>query len=322
MNKYFFFIPAALILAAGCKEFKHASVGGARDVLIFTNHKDLVENEIALALEKPVYTPEPGPEFAVDYMERSQLEGHLYYHSLFFVGLESDPIIKENFPNFSANDSFALYRIEDPWAKGQTVLLFLARDTTTLLFGLGSMKEKIYETFKYKLLERLSAMTYEKGDDSKLSQQAEKYGFKIKVPREWYFHDNYAKDGFIWINTHDPDRVIFVYREPREREDLSVHSMLALRDSLTKRFYEGDYMDTTFLTAGPSYFRGLKATKIEGLWQNDSLIIGGPMVGFAYNEGGKFWMVDAMLFYPTSAAKKLFWLNQLEVILATFEPLK
>lgn len=312
---------AVIALSAGCKDFKKPSVGGARDVLVFTNQKELVENEIALAIEKPVYTPEPGPEFDVSYENQGDLEGHLYYHSMLFVGFESDPVIKENFPDFSDNDSFALYKINDPWAKGQTVLLFLAKDTTSLLFGLESMKEKIYETFKYKLLERLSAMTYEKGDDVKLSRQAEKYGFRIKIPREWYFHDDHASDRFIWINTHDPDRVVFVYWEPSERKDLSVRSMLALRDSLTGRFYQGDYMDTTFLTAGPSYFRGQKAAKIEGVWQNDSLTIGGPMVGFAFNEQGKFWMVDAMLFYPTSAKKKLFWLNQLEVIIATFEPL-
>lgn len=322
MNKNILLLAGVALAILGCGKYKPESVGGARDVLVFTDCKELIESEISFALEKPVYTPQPEPELNVRYMVQSDLESHLTYHGIIFAGLEEDPIIKNNFPKLSANDSFALYKIEDPWAKKQKLLVFVARDTTALLLGLKAVREKIYETFKYQLLERLEAMTYESGTDAKLAKEIEKFGFKVKVPRYWLLDKSHAEERFIWIHTHEPDRSIFVYWEPNERADLSRRAMIGLRDSLTRRFYQGDYLDSVFLSAGPSYFRGQNALEIEGVWQNDSMMIGGPMKAYAFNEDGRFYMVDAMLFYPAAPKKKLFWLNQLEVVIATFEPLK
>jgi len=311
---------ALVILAISC-DYKPDSVGRARDVLVFTEHKDLIEQELAFALGREILTPQPAKEFIVRYMEPGELADRLTRHGILIVGFESDSLTSSLFPDLSANDSFALYRINDVWAKNQSVLVFVARDTLNMLLGLKAVRSKIHETFKYRLLQRLQAMTYAKGEDAELSEDIETYGFKLKVPKGWLLDERYAGQNFIWVHAHEPDRSIFIYREDEERE-LSRKAMLALRDSLTRLFYEGDYLDSTFTTAGPSYFRASEAIRIEGVWQNDSMIVGGPMIGFSFNEGGRFWMIDAMLFYPAPPTKKVFWLNQLEVILATFEPLK
>jgi len=314
------FAAAVALLAIGCN-YKPSSVGRARDVLVFTEHKELVEQGLAFALGREIFTPQPAKEFIVRWMEPAELANRLTQHGILIVGFEEDSLINSLFPDLSANDSFALYRVNDVWAANQSVLVFVARDTLNMLLGLKAVRPKIHETFKYRLLQRLEAMTYEKGKDTELSEKIETYGFKLKVPKGWLLDERYAGQNFIWVHVHEPDRSIFIYREDEERE-LSRKAMLALRDSLTGRFYEGDYLDSTFTTAGPSYFRASEAIRIEGVWQNDSMIVGGPMIGFSFNEGGRFWMIDAMLFYPGPATKKVFWLNQLEVILATFEPLK
>ncbi len=311
---------AVALLAIGCN-YKPSSVGRARDVLVFTEHKELVEQELAFALGREILTPQPAKEFIVRYMEPAELADRLTRHGILIVGFEQDSLTSSLFPDLSANDSFALYRINDVWAKNQSVLVFVARDTSNMLLGLKAVRSKIHETFKYRLLQRLEAMTYAKGEDTELSEDIETYGFKLKVPKGWLLDERYAGQNFIWVHVHEPDRSIFIYWEDEERE-LSRKAILALRDSLTGLFYEGDYLDSTFTTAGPSYFRASEAIRIEGVWQNDSMIVGGPMIGFSFNEGGRFWMIDAMLFYPAPPTKKVFWLNQLEVILATFEPLK
>jgi hypothetical protein len=291
-------------------------------VLVFTEHRELIELELAFALGRQIFTPQPTREFVVRYLEPAELANRLTQHGILIVGFENDSLIQSLFPDLSANDSFALYRINDVWAKNQSVLVFMARDTLSMLVGLKAVRSKIHETFKYRLLERLEAMTYEKGEDEELSEKIQTYGFKLKVPKEWLLDERYAEDNFIWVHAHDPERSIFIYWEDEEREDLSRSTMLALRDSLTALFYEGDYLDSTFTTAGPAYFRGNEAMRIDGVWQNEELIVGGPMITFSFNEGGRFWMIDAILFYPGPATKKVFWLNQLEVILATFEPVK
>lgn len=319
MKKSIPILIALALLVTSC-EYKPDSVGRARDVLVFTEHKEVIEQELAFALGKQVFTPQPTREFVVRYLEPAELANRLTQHGILIVGFEDDSLINSLFPDLSANDSFALYRINDVWAKNQSVLVFMARDTLSMLLGLKAVRSKIHETFKYRLLERLEAMTYEKGKDEELSEKIETYGFKVKVPKEWLLDERYAAQNFIWVHAHDPERSIFIYWEEKERENLSRTTMLALRDSLTALFYEGDYLDSTFTTAGPSYFRGNEAIRIEGVWQNEELIVGGPMITFSFNEAGRFWMIDAILFYPGPPTKKVFWLNQLEVILATFEP--
>ncbi len=312
---------AVALLATGCN-YKPSSVGRARDVLVFTEHKEVIEQELAFALGKQIFTPQPAKEFIVRYMEPAEIANRLTQHGILIVGFESDSLINSLFPDLSANDSFALYRINDVWAENQSVLVFMARDTLNMLLGLKAVRSKLHKVFKYRLLQRLQAMTYGKGEDAELSEDIETYGFKLKIPKEWLLDERFAEHNFIWVHAHEPDRSIFIYWEDKERPEVSREAMLSLRDSLTARFYEGDYLDSTFTTAGPSYFRASEAIRIEGVWQNDSMIVGGPMIGFSFNEGGRFWMIDAMLFYPAPPTKKVFWLNQLEVILATFEPLK
>jgi hypothetical protein len=314
MKKFIPVLTALAILVTGCN-YKPDSVGRARDVLVFTAHRELVEQELAFALGEQVFTPQPTREFVVRYLEPAELANRLAQHGILIVGFEDDSLIQSLFPDLSANDSFALYRIKDVWAKNQSVLVFIARDTLSMLVGLKAVRSKIHEVFKYRLLERLEAMTYEKGKDEELSRKIQAYGFKLKVPKEWLLDERYAAQDFIWVHAHDPERSIFIYWEEEERADIS-------RTRITALFYEGDYLDSTFTTAGPSYFRGNEAIRIEGVWQNEELIVGGPMITFAFNEGGRFWMIDAILFYPGPATKKVFWLNQLEVILATFEPCK
>lgn len=309
-----------VLLLSSCGKYKGDAVGKARDVLVFTAHKNTAEPGVDFALERQIFTPQPAPEFFLRYTKPDELDKYAGYHALFFVGFDTDPLMQELFPKLSAGDSFALYQVNDVWAKNQRVLIFVARDSSSMTRGLTVMKDKIYEAFKYHLLERMRALTYESGEDKKLSEKVSGYGFRLKVPRDWLLDETHAGQRFVWVHAHNPERLIFVYWEDSPRSAVTPDAMKALRDSLTYRFYQKDYLNDTFSIAGPSYFRGNEAVRIRGVWQNDSLTIGGPMISHSFNADGKFYMIDGTLFYPETPRKKIFWLTQLEVILATFQP--
>ncbi|MBN2378202.1 DUF4837 family protein [candidate division WOR-3 bacterium] len=333
MRKTVIIILAFLLLilsSFGCT-YKPDAVGMAREVVIFTDHKELVEDELSFALKNTIYTPQPGDEFFLRYKKINELEANLIRHSLLFVGLEQDSIInfmKGMYPELNSHDSFSLYAIRDLWAKGQSVIVFVARDSQYMVEGLGSVRANLRKEFKIKLLERMEGVTYAEGVDRKLSTEIEKYGFKLRIPDGWILDERYADDNFVWVHNFYPNRLVFIYWEETERENLSREEILALRDSLTTKFYEGDSLYLPLTIAGPYYFRGYEAIRIDGVWQNDSLEVngrkitgGGPMISFAFNAKGRFWMIDGMLFLPETPRKKIFWLNQLEVILANFQPL-
>ena len=202
-------------------------------------------------------------------------------------------------------------------------MVLLAKDTYGLVPAIRSLRGRMHDRYKEQQLLRLRGITYgNQGEDRKLSAKLENYGFKLKIPHDWFVREEYVDKNFLWLlHSRDPSRAIFVYWEEQERQSLYPADMMVLRDSLTALFYDGDYLDSTITTAGPYYFKGRQGVRITGAWQNDSLIVGGPMVSYSFNDGGRFYMIDAMLFYPEIPARKLVWLNQLEVILATFEDL-
>jgi hypothetical protein len=325
-------LPAlALLLAAGECSYKPEAVGRAREVYIFTDHKPQIELDLSIALQHQIYTPQPGVEFFLKYKRGFELDEYTNRHSILIAGLEQDSaisIMRTVYPALTSNDSFNLYTFTDLWAENQTVMVFVAHDSFYMSEGLRAVRSKLRGAYKQMMLQRLEGITYAKGYNKKLSAQIEKYGFKLKIPDDWYLDERFAAENFVWVHTFSPDRLVFVYWEEGAREQITREGTLALRDSLTDRFYEGDYLYLPLTTAGPYYFRDNRAIRIEGVWQNDSLEMygrtftaGGPCISFAFNEKGRFWMVDAMLFYPETPRKKIFWLNQLEVIVASFEPI-
>lgn len=316
---------ATVTALTGCGPHKGASVGGARDILIFTPYRKAVEQELALGLQKEIFTPQPASEFFLRYTNFEDLEPRLAYHSLFFIGLEHDPWVSEIFPNeVSAQDSSAMFRIRDVWAKDQLIIVLVATDSATLIQGLKARRQEIYEAFKYHMLARLEAMTYMGRKDRELTSKVAEYGFGLKVPTDWLLVTKDAPGSFIWIHTHNPDRSVFVYWEDAPRPELNPEIAMDIRDSVTALYYEGDVLNRQFTTAGPIYFRGIPAVKIAGIWDNEQVIPGGgggPMITYAFNTDDRFYLIDGMLYYPESTPrKKLFWLNQLEVILSTFNP--
>jgi len=329
VKKYLLTATLAAFVFSGC-EYKPKAVGRAREVYIFTDHKDEIGFDISLSMERQILTPQPGVEFFLEYRRGYEVTEHLRRHSLLIAGYEQDSAIrfmKNLYSALTCNDSFNLYTFKDLWAEGQTVMVFVAEDSLWMRVGLSAVRSNLHSGFKNMLLERMEGVTYGGGDDRKLTGEIEKYGFKLRIPEKWYLDERYAEDNFIWVHSYAPDRLVFIYWEDEEREDITRESILNLRDSLAHRFYEGDSLYRPLTTAGPYFFRGYQAVRIEGVWQNDSLVSdgrvitgGGPMIGFAFNAEGRFWMIDAMLFYPETPRKKIFWLNQLEVILATFEP--
>ncbi|MBD3286842.1 hypothetical protein GF359_09435, partial [candidate division WOR-3 bacterium] len=119
------------LIISGC-EYKPDAVGRAREVYIFTDHKESIEFDISLSLERQIFTPQPGVEFFLKYKEGDEATDHLRRHCILLAGYESDTAIrfmKNLYPPLTCNDSFNLYTFRDVWAEGQTVMVFVAEDS-------------------------------------------------------------------------------------------------------------------------------------------------------------------------------------------------
>jgi len=313
MKKIIFLI----LFFMGCKEVLPPSVGRSRDILVVTPYKDSLEIDISFVLEEIHYTPQPEKEFKLKYIPLDKFEAYSRYHAIFLLLLPKDAIYQKYFKGLKTQDEFTLYKMDTVFAKNQTVLLLVGKDIKSLRRGIRKYRETIRYIFKQRLLKRLYAYTFIRGYNQTAMEKVKKYGFFIQIPKNFVLVEKNAPSKFIYLVAHNPDRNIFIYWQEKPRK-IEPERLFPLRDSLTAFFYDGDYVERSLSTFREWNFKGYKGYRLEGVWQNERFTIGGPFVSYVFSTDKRFYFIDGIVFEP--GKKKLSFLNQVEVILSTFEP--
>lgn len=187
--------------------------------------------------------------------------------------------------------------------------------------GLYGSLTAITPILREKMVERVmflySRLAYYPGRNRKFANTIkEEYGYKIDLPDGWAFVKE--EENFLSMAKHNPDQFFFIYREAGPRA-LDPKTILDLRDELTGAFYDGDYSLREMVEAEDWKFRGNPALVLWGVWQNDARVAGGPFKLIAFNEGGKFYMIDMAVFAPEKP-DKLQYIFRMEAFLRSFEP--
>jgi hypothetical protein len=157
---------------------------------------------------------------------------------------------------------------------------------------------------------------YEKEMDKKIRSHLHRFGWELDVPVGWMIDSTYKKENFISIHTHYPDRSIFLYRE-KSTDILSDSMVIRKRDGLTKKYYNGDYVFKELTTVEPVEFRDMRGLRIRGVWQNDSLVAGGPFLSYFLKKSDSLYIVDGILFLP--GERKTDYIMGLEVMMNSFQ---
>lgn len=308
------------LIKTSCSPQLPTSIGRIREIVIITPYHNLIDSVMKKILQRDIYTPQPEPEFLIRNEPISRLEVALAFHFVFIVGTINDvpirQIIGAEYEKVK-KDTFRLLALAEPWAKNQKVLIFVAQDESLLVFGLNRYAERIRYTFQQYALEQIKRVSYDRGFNKRLKQKTlTKYGFSFDLPYGFKLVDKYEFDKFIYFVTHNPDRSIFCYKEVGIKP-LIKDNLLALRDSLTAQFYEGDFVVKELAQVDTVRFLDVLALKIKGVWQNNQLNAGGPFVSYCFNYENNFYYIDGMVFNP--GKHKLDNQNQMDVILQTFE---
>ncbi|MEO0140779.1 MAG: DUF4837 family protein [candidate division WOR-3 bacterium] len=187
--------------------------------------------------------------------------------------------------------------------------------------GLYGSLTAITPILRDKMIDRVmflySRLSYYPGRNKKFANTIrEEYGYKIDLPDGWSFVKE--EENFLCMAKHNPDQFFFIYRESAPRA-LDPKGILDLRDELTAAFYDGDYSLRDLVEVEETRFRGNPAMAIWGVWQNDQRVAGGPFKLIAFNEGGKFYMIDMAVFAPEKP-DKLQYIFRMEAFLRSFEP--
>jgi len=318
--KYFFCFICLLFCFISCTTNLPATFGKPRKIVLLTNYREKIENQIKAILEQNIYTVQPEPEFLIKYEPLENIAPFLKFHLIFIIGTIDEEPINTLINKYQAkikSDTFGLFAFSEPWAKGQKVLVFAATSHELLETGLKRYAPRIQKTFQEYLLTYMTQITYERGYDKRLTKQlSDNYNYILKIPNGFKINLKYEPDGFIYLVGHNPERSIFLYTQAQELE-LTRSRLIAFRDSLTMRFYDGDFVYQLLTRAETTLFNNVVAMKLIGVWQNNEIIVGGPFISYGFNNNHQFYFIDGVLFNP--GKKKLDNLNQLDAIIHTFK---
>ncbi len=207
-------------------------------------------------------------------------------------------------PNYSlwdlCNEEEGMFIRRDIFVKEDFVVMFCAYDSRTLLRLVSDNIQGIFDSLNHKMLKEISKVELMVGVDMGLRKKVkDKFGFYIPIPKGWNVY--YESKDVLVINKHNPDRFILFF--VKDEDDLSFDRVLDIRDSLTSEIYKGDVALREYSYSVSDYLDGIPVLKIYGIWKNDSLLVGGPFLTYAFNNNGKFYLIDAGVYAPESSNK-------------------
>ena len=119
------------------------------------------------------------------------------------------------------------------------------------------------------------------------------------------------------IVPEEPKRWLWIHYGPVDEAPTEPAGWLRLRDALLHEERRGDLISPKHSKAHPGEFQGRPCVVLEGVWQNDDFLMGGPFRGFGLIRGERYYLIDLSVYHPP--AGKLAALRQLEAIAMTFE---
>lgn len=328
-----FFIVAAFVLFSWCT--KKPSIFEYNDNVVLVADENLwseVSAEIKAAIEKEMHTPLVEKVFTIIRIDPSEVETVTPYPHVVFVGtLASTGITEEILMQLlddSARDKVMqdqafIFQKQDAWSENQLLLVLAGKDAETLEANIEQNQDFI---FQY-LDDHADKVAYENvyrgySQEDLTKKLMDKHGWTVRVQHDYFAAIDSADAQFVWLRRFEPQRNLFVHWQTTDDSTmLSKEWMAQTRDSLTQLYYKGDYIlqsDEIPLKDKVVEFQGRQAIRVDGVWQNDEYVVGGPFrsYGFYDDLNNKLYLIDLSVFAPD--ALKWPYMRQIDVMAKTF----
>lgn len=312
--------PIILLLVAfilSCAKIPH-HMGKSRDVIVIAS--DIDSSAIVNNLQVYNYVPQREALFSFIFAADTAIEQYKRFHTLILYGSLKDTFIDimldQDAKETTRTDTFTLFKLNNVWAKEQLVIILAASKSEYIQQGMKKYKSLISKILEENYYARIKANYYSRALDKKTKNTLRKFGITFDIGKGWLIDSTYTDDNFVFIHAHFPDRSIFFYTEKLDKQ-LTSSFALDKRDTLTERYYNGDYILRDLTYSEKIEFKGMTGLRIKGVWQNDSLVAGGPFVSYFLTKNDTLYVIDGMLFNP--GERKSDYFTTIEVILNSFE---
>ncbi len=305
------------VIALSCARLP-ANIGKSSQVVVIASRIDtafVIKN-----LQVYNYVPQKEGLFTFLFAADTAIKTYNKYHMLFLYGsLEEyfiNTLLSPDAQDATEKDTFTLFKLDDLWVQGQRAVILAVSESRFIAAGIekyGTLITKILKEHRY---ERIKENYYVMGIDNRTKNRLKQFGVVFDLHKGWLIDSTHKKENFIFVHSHFPDRSIFFYKEEWHNE-LSDSLIMSKRNSLTKKFYNGDYILTDLTTAEAIEQQGMHGMRLKGVWQNDSLVAGGPFLSYFLTTGDTLYVIDGILFLPGERKSEQF--TKIEVIMNSFQ---
>ncbi len=315
-SKYLYLALLIYIFIIACARIP-SHTGKSRQIIVLSSEPDsqLITSNIQIFQ----YLPQKEALFSFICLPDTAIKTFKKNHAILLYGSLKDEFIDllldDEAARTTATDTITLFSLNNVWVRGQLVVVLATSEPKYIsdaITKFGTVIAKIFENHYYEVVKQ----TYYRGViDKRTSRTLSKYGIKLDLGKGWMIDSTYADQRFVFVHTHFPDRSIFYYKMPY-RVKISSDAATDIRNNLTRKYYNGDYVLKDLSYTDPIEFKDLKGIRVKGVWQNDSLVAGGPFISYFFNKNDSLYIIDGMLFNP--GERKSDYYAILEVILNSF----
>ena len=291
-----------------------------------------VEPQMRAVFEKELVTPHTEKSYFITMIPLDKLNSLKDRMNIFFIGILNGKgavdqylakYMPQNFIQGVKEEKYFYSFNKDMFARDQISLILLAKDVSSFGANLQAMKDEIYRKFTEKYLARLKKTMFERDDNPSVQKYLGKhFGWSVKLQQDYFIAEEDPDAKFVWLRRIHPNRWISIWESERATGSLSLDTLKKIRNRMARKYYQGDIVVDEDLSIETIDFNGYPAQKITGLWQNDSLLVGGPFRLYALQDTlkNKMYFVDIAVMAPGELKKP--YLDQLEVMAHTFHTIK
>jgi hypothetical protein len=321
----------ALLISCGCKR-KHLIAGGERDVIIvLAQDSEWARIEVPLrkALEREVFTPNREKIYELMHGQPEMLSSYVYAKNLILVGNIGGTTEASNLIETLLTDEALLkvkqkeayiFEKENPWAHAQYLMVIASPGEPDAAEIIEKNSDIIFQFFEVSSYKRAKWLIYSGGRETENEKALlQKYNISMEIPIGFYMRDEDSIATFVTFVRKYPYRLISVGWSDTMLQVLSLEDACRKRDSLGTRYLEKDSVVKEQTTGRQVEFLGRKAYKVEGIWENNEKVMGGPFRTYFFNDTlqNRSYIIDMHVFAP--GKKKWFFLMELEAVASTFK---
>lgn len=318
--------------SAGCA--KRSPIAGGDEYAIYVVADDTEWSQLGGLIkdifEKKLVTPQVETVFEVRRATPKQFKQYRLMQNLLILSAmepqsDADKLVRRLLDAEAMNKVLTgeeyLFVSRDAFARGQFLMILASKDIPNLKAHIMVYPDYLYHLFLNERNRRLRESLFWLTEGKLERRLKNKYGWTLKVPRDFKLAQESSEDHVVWLRWAFPDMNVFVHWEEAAGPQALTQRWLEDKVSwMLQAYYDSAQVAKGYVYEKTGRFKGRSAEEMYGLWEINSKGAGGPFHAIAFwDEASKrIYLIDLVLYAP--GRRKEPWLRRLDLIADTFRP--